>query len=872
MNRFKKRTIALVLASVVTVVGSFGADNYKNSLMGLKFESSSAGNVNMVVQTKTTYSGNVTPIKKDANTYILMLPEMNSLAQTPNLENSGGNIVSVNIRTMPYSNTAKGYTRITIKTASQSFNLVGQNQIYIPSQEVEKKQIPLQQSQTTIKKENPSSDSYAREKRRQEILAQRTEARRKELEAQKKTQLQTREKELDKTETVKRTLSVGSGDSVSSGNKDRKKIKRRVSHGSNIYLWLLALLIVLSSAYFYVKAKNKMQELAGESIDIEIKEDLKNSPTRKSLKQIKNTINTLDETYSKSSLMVNNSEYTFEKKSENRTIEKDESQIVDLDELFKEHKIKNNNETKEQEENDALEEFLSGFSFMDSEDLSEVKEKEELYSYDSDLYDEILSRQDLKFSSSDFVCIRELLANEIQDETIKNIKEYAVSNPIKSEDSKEKILEDLILSYSITQKIVFTDNDVKSLRSLINVELDDDFVTDLRTNPVRVAEARQEIISSLDKPKKTAEIISLKVKDVLPDLSVALQEQKGKTIESNHRAETIFFSEGYDVKTLTIKDNLPDLTLELNKKENYKQKPSATYDIVDKSYVVGSGELKISSELPDLQDVMANPEKYEKAKPKELKVDEDSLLNNLLNAEFKPFYDGTNEFEVLNKIEEIPTISDINEEVKELVNFEVKNAELVEENIILEERNDFSSLYNNNVVGLNTSDLEEENYVEFEDKIEPIKTESLQERQTNTASDLLMKIELTKMERENRKRRLEGKSFSKNKTDINKSIDSNKNIKCMLDGESLTIVSSVKMTEDKGCHLAKKSDGYVILGYVADKFFQIKTFEGLKSEKIQARQSEILSNGDLRFIVRIGINKFVVDVTADNINYVMDLC
>ena len=62
MNRFKKRTIALVLASVVTVVGAFGADNYKNSLMGLKFESSGAGNVNMVVQTKAIFNGNVTPI------------------------------------------------------------------------------------------------------------------------------------------------------------------------------------------------------------------------------------------------------------------------------------------------------------------------------------------------------------------------------------------------------------------------------------------------------------------------------------------------------------------------------------------------------------------------------------------------------------------------------------------------------------------------------------------------------------------------------------------------------------------------------------------------------------------------------------------
>ena len=45
MKHFKKRTIALVLASVVTVVGAFGAENYKNSLMSLKFALSMAAKI-----------------------------------------------------------------------------------------------------------------------------------------------------------------------------------------------------------------------------------------------------------------------------------------------------------------------------------------------------------------------------------------------------------------------------------------------------------------------------------------------------------------------------------------------------------------------------------------------------------------------------------------------------------------------------------------------------------------------------------------------------------------------------------------------------------------------------------------------------------
>ena len=55
MREFKKKTIALVLASVVTVAGAFGAERYKNSLMALDFECSPNGAVNMVVQTKNSF-------------------------------------------------------------------------------------------------------------------------------------------------------------------------------------------------------------------------------------------------------------------------------------------------------------------------------------------------------------------------------------------------------------------------------------------------------------------------------------------------------------------------------------------------------------------------------------------------------------------------------------------------------------------------------------------------------------------------------------------------------------------------------------------------------------------------------------------------
>ena len=64
MKQYKKRTVALVLASVVTVVGAFGAENYKNSLMSLKFDEGSDKSVKMTLLTKQRYDNNINIIKK----------------------------------------------------------------------------------------------------------------------------------------------------------------------------------------------------------------------------------------------------------------------------------------------------------------------------------------------------------------------------------------------------------------------------------------------------------------------------------------------------------------------------------------------------------------------------------------------------------------------------------------------------------------------------------------------------------------------------------------------------------------------------------------------------------------------------------------
>ncbi len=135
MKRFKKRTIALVLASVITVAGSFAASNYKNSLMSLKFDTAESGGINMSVETKSEYLGNLSLSRRDANTYVLTLSEMNSMIKgMPNIEKVSSDISSVEIKTLPYSNNAKGYTRVIIKTYNP-VKINAENKIYIPSKD-----------------------------------------------------------------------------------------------------------------------------------------------------------------------------------------------------------------------------------------------------------------------------------------------------------------------------------------------------------------------------------------------------------------------------------------------------------------------------------------------------------------------------------------------------------------------------------------------------------------------------------------------------------------------------------------------------------------------------------------------------------------
>lgn len=852
MRRFKKRTLALMLASVVTVVGSFASENYKNSVMSLSFENKTNGSVNMVVETRAQYNGDLPLLKKDVNTYILTLPEVNSDVSAPNLEPVMSNIASVNVRTMPYSSTAKGYTRITIKTKNPSLSLTATPKLYVES-DIDKYTSIEDKSaveEETIRKPEVIQGSIPVENKQSVEEIEKNEQVSEEPVVNEEVKEPVIEVQPETIKTIKTNTSKESFDT------------------EFLYLFLWALVIVFCAWFFYIKARDKMQEISGESLNLDVEDDEqkeKKQKKEKKVKKIAKTINKLDSTYSQrnpKTLNVPVVENITAKKSEE---EIDDFNVVDLDELFKEQKGK----SSEEEENEALEDFLSGFSFNEfEEDIVEevveeaIEENVEDESFDEEYYEKIISNKTLHFSADDVTCINKLLGLEVNDDTLRNLDKY-LTNPIQK-PSKKAILENLVTTYAISQDIRFTSEDISTLNKLINVELDQDFITDLSTNPARLAEYERQMQNFDKEVKKSSNIITLSVKDMLPNLTEELQKQGGKDIECEYKPETVYFSKGYDVNILSVNQSMPDLTIEINNEQAYMSKPSAEYAIVDNSYVVGDSVIENVSSLPDLKDVLANPEKYAEPEKEEVVADEEKLLQNILNVTFKPFYEEepteTKEENLDNKVENIfsEEVVFVEEKIqepqetsfeteKEPVKEEIKETLIEKQEVVFVEP---EKTYNKDV----------EKRVNIPRPVNKSATE-----------DLMRKIEATKQEREQRRLKLlqeKPQNIQKENTET-KSAESAKRI---FDGETYSVLSTVEFEKGRGCYLSKNEKGYVVFAYSGDKVIKLKEYDSLKSEKIQARLNEELPDGTNRYLIRIGLQKFIVDVSSDSINYVMDLC
>ncbi|MCQ2738793.1 MAG: hypothetical protein MJ237_01045 [bacterium] len=871
MRQFKKKTIALVLASVITVAGSFAENNYKNTLMGLDFKPSENGDINMVLQTKTAYPDIVAPVKRDANTYILMLPEINSKAETPDLSKAGGNIESVNIKTMPYSSTGKGYTKITIKTVGYK-NLTASTEIYIQSNDKPQIEDKHYQNKENSKKEYSKTnyeklnDTYSnRNYEHKSVQEQDYEDNDNENDDENDNlNEEERRSEKQKPDIENTETNIETPTPVNMSEKEAKHQK--------YILTISAILICLLLSYLYQLGKEKIANVVGENLDIDINDEKENNKKNKAKsKNIARTINKLDAIYSNPKSMLSVSEYT----GDNNDFPKEDNDpvnIVDLDELFKEKK---NTEIQTSDSNSALDDFLSDFSF-DSEPEPEtvVPIEQDTINYDEELYEKVINHSNLTFTDTDISCIHELLKLEIYDDTLNNLEKYITSNPIKNDkNSIQKNLENLITQYTVAQDITFKEADIEIVKNLMSVEIDEDFVNDLKTDPEKTKEFLERTVDT--EPRKNLGVTTLHIDEDLPNLAVALKKQGNKAIEYENKTTVYYGDENYSYTKLSTENmDLPDLTIEINNKSAYKSKYSDVFDIVDNSYEVET--LKIEDELPDLQDAIKNPRKYDKPEPKPAKVDEKSLLKSLNNVQFKPFYDGNEDFEILNKFdnEPISIAEDIQNELNTVNDIALPdNYETEVEQIKQEELP-----HENNKINENETKQDKTEEVKAEEnkpenlQIKPkLEIKKRPRKNSESVEQLIKKINISKQKQLNKEiEQNKTDDESKNKTDV--STPKTENPKCVFGNTVYEIIDSAQINSNLGCHLVKNAHGYAVLSYDNDDVELLKEYKEIKSPKIQIRSTKNFNNSNTRYLVKTGTYKFIIELADGKVKYIMDLC
>ncbi len=816
MKQFKKRALALVLASVVTVVGAFGAENYTNTLMSLKFDSDNNNGVNVTLFTKRSYTKPITTYKKDANTYVIMLAETDGRSTPP--PEISGNVSNVNISTMPYTTNGQGYTKITINTIAGTV-LTTKSALYIEKKDDTDRPPTKPETSTTEKKNisNTFKPEKISEVKHEDVTVQ-DSVKQFMPPAQPANNSQANVSEqqnnnIEQTEQPAQNLQTQNQE-----NLEEDFDPKLLLYGILIIIFVCALIIVQS--------KNKMKELVGDHNEYVFDEQPEEKKSKKT--KLKHTINKLDKMYEKPVTMPINFAPTADMPdvASDELNNEQENVVVDLDELFEENNA---------DYNSALDDFLSDFSIAEENIISE--QERELDEHINEMFDKYIKNGVVTFSEDDVKRIEKLLNSEINDDTLKNIEKYAVHNPIEpvNINPKEK-LENLITEYTVNQNLSFTKDDVDALDKLVQVEIDKTFTEDLTTNPDRTKQMQKEIESRQVSHKKS-EVLTLNVKDMLPDLSEALRKQGNKRIESEVKPQVVYYNEGYDVETLSVKDELPDIVLDFDNPEYNKYRPSDEVALADTGYEVQT--LAIKDELPDLKDAAEHPDKYSEHKEK-VKVDEEALLKNITNVTFKPFYDGNESLEISEKFESEPND---NSEFDVLENIFEENPEFRNDEVMA------------------TAETEELPVLE---KTKPKRNF---EPDKNT-KDLLNVIE------QQRKARREQKLAAENvKEPAKPQVEESMHPQSITyEGENYEILCDSKISENTGCYLAEGKHGFYIFGYTDEKITKLKYYDKIQSKRVQIRLNEKLEDGASQYIVRCGLRKFILNVKDGDMEYVMELC
>ena len=127
-------------------------DDFKNSVVNMKFTKDSVGNLKVNVVTTKPYTNPVFVNRKEDNRYVILLPETsNAMCGRPVIDNVAGTVSGVTIKTQPYSaGGCKGYTKITI-TSPHPIKVTAHASVPIGSAPVQAQKTVAKPSQTVAK-------------------------------------------------------------------------------------------------------------------------------------------------------------------------------------------------------------------------------------------------------------------------------------------------------------------------------------------------------------------------------------------------------------------------------------------------------------------------------------------------------------------------------------------------------------------------------------------------------------------------------------------------------------------------------------------------------------------------------------------------
>ena len=130
-------------------------DDFKNSVVNMKFTKDSVGNLKVNVVTAKPYTNPVFVNRKEDNRYVILLPETsNAMCGRPVIDNVAGTVTGVSIKTQPYSaGGCKGYTKITI-TSPHPIKVTAHASVPIGSAPVQV-QKPVAKPTQTVAKTTP---------------------------------------------------------------------------------------------------------------------------------------------------------------------------------------------------------------------------------------------------------------------------------------------------------------------------------------------------------------------------------------------------------------------------------------------------------------------------------------------------------------------------------------------------------------------------------------------------------------------------------------------------------------------------------------------------------------------------------------------